>query len=50
MTNKILRRADDAPGCEPSLGTLPIEPQFNAAAVMLFRTMISFGFSAPVDG
>jgi hypothetical protein len=32
---------------KPNLWTLPIEPQFNAAAGMLFRTMILFGFPHP---
>jgi hypothetical protein len=32
--------------CKLNLWTLPIERQFNAAAGMLFRTMISFGFSS----
>jgi hypothetical protein len=32
--------------CKPNSWTLPIEPQFNAAGRMLFRTMISFGFFA----
>jgi hypothetical protein len=37
-------------GVQANLWTLPIELQFNAAADLLFRTMISFGFSAPADG
>jgi hypothetical protein len=35
---------------KPNLWTLLTERQFNAVARMLFRTMISFGFSAPADG
>jgi hypothetical protein len=36
--------------CKPNPWSLLIERQFNAAGGMLFRTMISFGFSAPADG
>jgi len=36
----MIRRA-----CKPNHWTLPTEPEFNAAGGMLFRTMISFGFS-----
>jgi hypothetical protein len=33
------------PACDPNLWTLLIERQFNAAAGMLFRKMMPFGFS-----
>ena len=44
MTNP---RARCAGAYKPNLWTLPIERQFNAAADLLFRTMISFGFPQP---
>jgi hypothetical protein len=35
--------------CDPNLWTLLIERQFNAAAGMLFRTMISLEISSSAD-
>jgi hypothetical protein len=46
MTNP----ARDVPGMQANLWTLPSASRFNAATDLLFRTMISCGFSASADG